>query len=435
MGIPDTIRTNVLSPGFSVTASGSATCATPGLPVQLNTTVTGTSIGLKYNWSLNTSTLSATNIPNPIATPTALSSYYVQVSDTNGCTAGDTLTLLTGSYHVNAGPDRTTCLHTSVNLSASVSPASSAYTYNWIPAAGTVSRATISNPSYSSYGVGTQRLLLRVDSAACSVFDTLFVRTLPDTFTVSNATACAGQTVTLAAIGDTNFTYSWTPSTRLTFASPATTYSDQHPDFLADTTTMFTITAQYPGCPNMVNHLQVSVQPVPVITLPDTVYTTSASPAAISTSVFPAWFPSYNYAWSYSSYIDSPASPNINFSGPNDTTLYLTVNTQYGCVAHDSVHVIVSNMSAMRVANAFVPGSANNGTFRVLHLEQGFTFRYMRIYDRWGRQLFQTNNVGQGWDGTYQGRGSNTGAYVYVLEAEAADGRTVVQKGTVTLLR
>jgi gliding motility-associated-like protein len=89
----------------------------------------------------------------------------------------------------------------------------------------------------------------------------------------------------------------------------------------------------------------------------------------------------------------------------------------------------------MAIPNAFAPGSANNSTLRIVHIDPSVTFSSMHIYNRWGQSLFQTTKSTEGWDGTLNGSAQPTGVYIYVLEARDKIGRTVMQKGNVTLLR
>lgn len=41
----------------------------------------------------------------------------------------------------------------------------------------------------------------------------------------------------------------------------------------------------------------------------------------------------------------------------------------------------------------------------------------LRIYDRWGNQVFSTFDPKQGWDGRFKGKDMPTGTYFYVLTA------------------
>ncbi len=58
-----------------------------------------------------------------------------------------------------------------------------------------------------------------------------------------------------------------------------------------------------------------------------------------------------------------------------------------------------------------------------------------RIYNRWGDEVFYTNDINQGWDGTYKGKPQSIDAYTYIVKAIMWDGQTKTIKGTFTLLR
>jgi len=57
------------------------------------------------------------------------------------------------------------------------------------------------------------------------------------------------------------------------------------------------------------------------------------------------------------------------------------------------------------------------------------------IYDRWGEQVFESNNINTGWDGKYKNAICNIGVYVWSLKATLFDGTIVNKKGDVTLIR
>jgi gliding motility-associated-like protein len=55
----------------------------------------------------------------------------------------------------------------------------------------------------------------------------------------------------------------------------------------------------------------------------------------------------------------------------------------------------------------------------------------MRIYDRWGNCVFESEDIDTGWDGTFKGQPVNSGVFVYFITSAGQ----VVSKGNVTLLR
>ncbi|MEI2825887.1 MAG: gliding motility-associated C-terminal domain-containing protein [Dermatophilaceae bacterium] len=59
----------------------------------------------------------------------------------------------------------------------------------------------------------------------------------------------------------------------------------------------------------------------------------------------------------------------------------------------------------------------------------------LRVFDRWGELLFETEDVLRPWDGTYKGSPAPTGVYVYQIRVKALIGETYERSGHVTLLR
>jgi gliding motility-associated-like protein len=347
-GCPDTIRTKVLC-DFAVNATPDSACNTLGKPIQLNTAVTGGLGGFTYAWTGDT-TLSAYNIPGPIASPVSSGYYVVTVTDSNGCFRQDTVKIENPGFKINLGPDDTTCLGTPINLNPSITPVGApGYVFTWTPATG-LSNTTIINPTFTPFATGTQRYILRVDSGICATADTMNIYTLPNTFNTTDAAVCEGEQMTPQVSGDPNFRYTWTwtgpqpPFNQnvLDFPTPPTKGSDQTPTFKADTTRTFTITARFHSCPDIVKQLNVRVEPIPIVSLgDDTVFKCLYAPIYLTTNVGPSWFSNYAYQWRADDYIDKPTSPIITFTGNVDTTLRVTVRTPLGCFARDSVRIHV----------------------------------------------------------------------------------------------
>jgi len=59
----------------------------------------------------------------------------------------------------------------------------------------------------------------------------------------------------------------------------------------------------------------------------------------------------------------------------------------------------------------------------------------MRIWNRWGELVFESDDVMRGWDGYYRGQLSQQDVYVYRMEVRFVDDRTAERTGDLTLLR
>ncbi|MGH7234295.1 MAG: gliding motility-associated C-terminal domain-containing protein, partial [Candidatus Saccharimonadales bacterium] len=59
------------------------------------------------------------------------------------------------------------------------------------------------------------------------------------------------------------------------------------------------------------------------------------------------------------------------------------------------------------------------------------------VYNRWGEQIFHTNSLWQGWDGTRQigGEKMPDGAYIYYVKGTLKDGTKVNKQGMINLIR
>jgi gliding motility-associated-like protein len=132
----------------------------------------------------------------------------------------------------------------------------------------------------------------------------------------------------------------------------------------------------------------------------------------------------------------------------NDTGSYevtLKVNNSYGCVAFDTLIILVETSNKFNVPNAFTPntGGGNGGTYDPNSFSNEVFFPRMElvdqyhllIFNRWGEIVFESNDVNIGWDGYYKDRLSPQDAYVWKIEATFEDGTQLFKVGDLTLLR
>ena len=86
------------------------------------------------------------------------------------------------------------------------------------------------------------------------------------------------------------------------------------------------------------------------------------------------------------------------------------------------------------IPNAFTP---NKNDLNEIFKPQGiYIFNYsMRIFNRWGEKLFDSEGCDIGWDGKYKGMIAPEGVYIYQVNVKGTDGRLYPFSGDVTLLR
>ena len=108
------------------------------------------------------------------------------------------------------------------------------------------------------------------------------------------------------------------------------------------------------------------------------------------------------------------------------------VTTGRGCMG--SAEMEVQLCPSLWIPNAFTPnGDGKNDVFRV----EGERFEEfdLRIFNRWGERIFQTNNPLEAWDGRFEGQLSQQGVYIWELHYIGPELRKKVRHGSVRLIR
>jgi len=97
----------------------------------------------------------------------------------------------------------------------------------------------------------------------------------------------------------------------------------------------------------------------------------------------------------------------------------------------------IVNPLKLEVPSAFSPnGDGLNDTFKVLG--ESISSFHLIICDRWGRVVFETRDIYQGWDGTLKGLPAPVGLYYYNIFYEGNDMHNFVKNhknGVVMLVR
>jgi gliding motility-associated-like protein len=143
-----------------------------------------------------------------------------------------------------------------------------------------------------------------------------------------------------------------------------------------------------------------------------------------------------NYLWTPNTWLNNPAVQKPISKPQNNIRYTVTATSVNGCTASDYIDVIVYRLAAdMYVPKAFTPnGDGNNDVFRPILLGMK-ELRLFRVYNRFGQLLFETKQIGKGWDGTFKGRGQDPATYVWYAEAVSYTDEVKFKKGYVVLIR
>ncbi len=123
----------------------------------------------------------------------------------------------------------------------------------------------------------------------------------------------------------------------------------------------------------------------------------------------------------------------ITFIDTGQTSIKLTATNIYGCRDSLSKTINIKDEN-IYVPNAFTPnGDDLNDSFKAVG--RGIKSCEMIIYNRWGEEIFVSNSISEGWNGTYKEEQLPPDVFVYVIRAVGNSGQVYIFRGNVTLLR
>ncbi len=136
-----------------------------------------------------------------------------------------------------------------------------------------------------------------------------------------------------------------------------------------------------------------------------------------------------SYGWRFSHWDN-----NTNILNPNKNETNINLNVE----SSDNIVANFSEMFEVFVPNSFTPSNNDNlhNTFNVsIFSTEGVKFE-MKIFNRFGESIFESDDESIAWDGSYNGRQVPAGIYMYLLTVESnMTGNRINKKGTITLLR
>lgn len=124
-----------------------------------------------------------------------------------------------------------------------------------------------------------------------------------------------------------------------------------------------------------------------------------------------------------------------NVEGRYPVTLIVT--SFYGCTDTITIDAIIQDVVLFYVPNTFTPdGDEFNQSWK-LFMKGGDVYGFnLKVFNRWGEIVWETNDASIGWDGMYNGKPVQQGMYTWRASIKNLndDGRTEYN-GTVNLLR
>jgi gliding motility-associated-like protein len=374
------------------TATAIASGGTPGYTYLWNTTATTDTIsGLGAN------------------------TFFVTVKDTLGCIATGSVVIAQPASAVSVSIAHTdvTCRGLSNGTAqATAAGGTSGYTYLWN------NGQTSSSLTNLSAGPDTVTV---TDANGCKASATVVIAPSNDTLTIDTAATAAtcglanGTVKVIPTGGSGTYQYLW--SNNATSATVSGLSGGTYDVVVTDNT----------GCSGTKS---VSIAQLPAISATVTTRNDSCAQqigsAAISIDNGHA---PYSYTW-----IPAGTDPTKLDSG----SYSVTITDSLGCVTAASF--IIENInngcnSIILFPTGFTPnGDGKNETFHAVYTPDLNRFQ-MRIYDRWGQLVFETDDYTDGWDGTFKNVAQPIGVYIWFAEYSFGNKPTQAKTGNITLLR
>lgn len=139
----------------------------------------------------------------------------------------------------------------------------------------------------------------------------------------------------------------------------------------------------------------------------------------------------------FSSYLWSDNSNESTFLATIPGVYSVTVTDNNNCSVSDDITLIEDCPSNLWVPNVFSPNGDNQNDIFNAVFENLESFS-MKIFNRWGALIFETNSFDLGWDGEKNGKKVSEGTYFYIIEYSFYKQgvlTTEVVKGSVSLLK
>ena len=121
-------------------------------------------------------------------------------------------------------------------------------------------------------------------------------------------------------------------------------------------------------------------------------------------------------------------------STPDYSVQYVIQRDDAGCMAYDTVYIEVEEPQ-IYIPTAFTPdGDGHNDVFQVIDKNIN-EFVFLRVFNRWGELLFETDDIEEGWNGFFKDEEQELDTYVYHLKVIFYNDKPLELTGMFLLLR
>lgn len=346
-------------------------------------------------------------------------SYILTVADDKGCEATQPVTVpLNNTLVLEAGLDSTICEGKTIQIRAT----GNAQNYLWTPATA-LSSDVVLQPQ-ASPAITTQYKIV-ASSGLCTRADslTIFVNKAPVPNAGADTSICYGNQAQLHGSG--SLQYYWLPAQHISNRNIASPFV-----YPRNTTRYWLHVTDDKGCRSLVPDtvLITVVPPVKPYAGNDTIVSIN-QPLQLNA------IGGTTYNWSPATGLNNTQTANPVAILQNHQTYTVTAFTPEGCNGSTTINIKVYKGPEIYVAGAFTP-NADGQNDQLFAIPAGIKqFKYFKIFNRWGKEIFATTNYHKGWNGRWKATDQPQDTYIWMAEAEDINGKTLFRKGTVVLIR
>lgn len=447
-GCSTTQQINVSQPSFLDLVVNPDVTICYGQSAQLSATGQGGTPAYSYSWTPSTFTGGGPHTVNPTTT----TSYIVSVQDSKGCSHSPKIITVNVTQPLSVISNSIELCHgfTGLLTPTITSPGNGGpYTYSWSPTGGNNSTLMYTG---SALNVATTNTVSILVSDGCTIMNppastifTIVTNPLPSAIiaaseTVACAPATIGFTATPGAPG--GYDYDWTNDEKYEMGN---TNPISYQFTQGDTITIsVTITNTLTGCfKTETKNDYIIIHKKPIASF------YAVPPAA---SILDPNIEFVNTSQGATSYYWDFGDPNAVNGSNNSTALnpshyynmvgtynvHLVVTSEHGCADMVMVPVEITPDFALYIPNAFTPDeNGKNDVFQPMGVGIDEDNYRMDIFDRWGENIFTSNNFRKGWDGSVKGssKPAPQGVYIYKLQVVDTQGNKHPYVGHVTVIR
>ena len=147
-----------------------------------------------------------------------------------------------------------------------------------------------------------------------------------------------------------------------------------------------------------------------------------------------------NYTWYPAVGLNSYNRKDPTFRYDQNIEYTVRIESGNGCPVVDTIMVVVRSGTQTCISDIFVPKAWSPNSDG--HNDKLYPLpvcikelKYFRVFNRWGHLVFETNILGQGWDGIFHGQPQTMDTYSWRLEAVGNDGKYHKREGNSVLIR